>query len=338
MFRRQMNGRSAIVPIAGEQAFSRLVNNVQSHFLTLVFRATLTIATAAAASVRNRGSVLALYDEIGIDENGTTRQIYDGRVLRFASEMAAPSALSAVRVPSSGAVGVYNLEEAVRIYFAHPFAAKPRETAYLERDVKQVFSVYVKLANNAVNKIAPAGGGGTSVLSNITVSVMHSYDASEDARPYFVPTITQQIVDVTGVNDQLQEFIKTSHSLRGLIVSQDTTGVGEVSDIINSLSLKGDFHNIIGPKQVAWNDLCLDSEFEFGGAVVSSNRAHLGLNFQSHGMLSNILNPNQDANLRFEFNVQPSVAAGAGTSRIRITRLNMERDPAIVESELPIPV
>jgi hypothetical protein len=172
MYRQQKNGRSAIVPVAGEQAFSRLVNAVQSNFVTLVFRCTLTIAVAAALAVYNRGSILAAFDEVGIDENGTTRHIYDGRVLRFISEMAAPSALSAVRVPASGAIGVYNLEEAVRIYFAHPFAAVPRETAYLERDVKQIFSAYVKLKQNAVNFIAPPGGGGTSVITNMTVSVI----------------------------------------------------------------------------------------------------------------------------------------------------------------------
>ncbi len=338
MYRLQRNGRAAIVPIAGEQVFSRLVNAVQSNFITLIFTATLTIAGAAAAAVYNRGSIMAAYDEIGIDENGTTRHIYDGRVLRFISEMAAPSALSAVRCPSSGAIGVYNLEEACRIYFAHPFAAVPRETSYLERDVKQVFSVYAKLKQNAVNFIAPAGGGGTSVLTNVNIRVTHGYDASEEARPFFVPTVTQQIVDVPGVNDTLTEYIKTSHSLRGMVVSQDTTTKGEVADIINSLALKGDFHNIIGPKQVAWNDLCLESEFEFGGAVLVGNRAHLGINFQEHGKLSNVLNPNQDNNLRFEFNVQPSALAGAGTSRIRITRLNLERDPAIVDPTLPIPV
>lgn len=338
MYSLQRNGRASIVPVAGEQAFSRLVNAVQSNFVTLIFRCTLTIAVAAALAVYNRGSILAAFDEVGIDENGTTRHIYDGRVLRFLSEMAAPSALNAVRVPASGAIGVYNLEEAVRIYFASPMSMVPRETAYLERDVKQIFSAYVKLKQNAVNFIAPPGGGGTSVITNLTVSVSHGYDASETARPFFVPTVTQQIVDVVAVNDTLTEYIKTSHSLRGLVISQDTTTKGEVADIINSLALKGDFHNVIGPKQIAWNDLCLEQEFDFGGAVTSQNRAHLGLLFQDHGRLSQILNPNQDNNLRFEFNVQPTALAGAGTSRIRITRLNLERDPAIVDPALPVPV
>jgi hypothetical protein len=336
MYRQQRNPRSAITPVAGEQVFSRLINAVQSNFITLVFRARVTIAGAVITAIRNRGSVLALFDEVGVDENGTVRHLYDGRVLRFISETAAPSALSSTRLTST-AIGVTDLEECVRIYFAHPFAAVPKETAFLERDVKQVLSVFAKMNATPTARIAEVGAA-TVTLSNLSISVTHGYDASETARPFFVPTVTQQIVDVTGTNDNLQEYIKTSHSLRGLVITQETTTTGEVSDIINSLSLKGDFHDIIGPNKMSWKDLCLESEFEFGGAVQSSsNRAHLMLNFQDHGMLSKILNPNQDNNLRLEANVQASVA-GTGTSRIRITRLNLERDAAIVDPTLPIPV
>src|SRR5881394_1916373 len=136
MFRLRRNPRTAIVTIAGDRAFSRLINAVSSNFVTLMFTASLVISVASATSIRNRGSILAAFDEIGIDENGTDRHIYDGKVLRVLSEMAAPSALSARRVTSTAAA-TYPLEESVRIYFAHPFAAIPRETAFREKDTKQ---------------------------------------------------------------------------------------------------------------------------------------------------------------------------------------------------------
>lgn len=336
MFKQQKNGRSQIVPTVGDRSYSRLINAVQHQFVTLVFRGTLTIAGGAADAIRSRGSILAAFNEIGIDENGTDRHIYAGQVLRFLSEMAAPSALSAKRVTSTAAAA-YVLEEAVRIYFAHPFAAIPRETAFIEHDVKQLLQAFVKLdAGGGGSKLAKVSGGVTAVLSAVTVNVIDGYDATEQARPFFIPTVVQQVDAVNGANSAYQQFIKTSHAIRAIVVSQETTTDGEVNDIINKVVFRGDFNNIIGPTPIRFDDLDLESEFEFGGAVVSTNRAHLGLNFQLHGRLANILNPTQDNNLRFEFDCQPSVA-GAGTSQIRTTIVRLERDPSLVDPQLTVP-
>jgi len=340
MFKQQKNGRSVITfPTLGDRYYSRLINAVQHQFVTLIVRGTMTIAGAAAGAILSRGSLLACLTEIGIDENGTDRHIYVGQVLRMLSEMAAPSALSAKRV-SSTAVGVYPLEEAVRIYFAHPFAAIPRETAYIEHDVKQLLQVFAKLFNDAQgggSKIVTPGGGGTAVLSAVSIDVIDGYDATETARPFFIPTVVQQVDTISGANSQYQQFIKTSHAIRAFVVSQETTQGGEVDDIINKVVLRGDFTNLIGPNGISFSDLALESEFDFGGAVVSSNRAHLGINFQLHGRLANVLNPTQDNNLRFEFDCQPSVT-GAGASQIRTTIVRLERDPALVDPKLTIPV
>lgn len=337
MYTLQRNARTSIAVSAGERAYSRLINAVQSHFVTLTFRGTLTIAGGAADAIRNRGSILAAFNEIGIDENGTDRHLYDGKVLRVLSEMSAFSALSAKRVTSTAAAA-YALEESVRIYFASPWAATPRETAFVEHDAKQLLQVFAKLdVAGGGSKLAKVSGGVTAVLSGVTVSVVHGYDATETAKPLFIPSVVQQIAPVAGANAQQQEFIKTSHAIRAMIVSQETTTDGEVSDIINKLALKGDFRDIIGPSPVSMADLMLASEFEFGGAVVTSNRSHLCLNFQEHGRLSRVINPQQDSNLRFEFDSQPSVA-GAGSSFIRITIVRLERDLALVDPNLVVPV
>lgn len=335
MFRLRRNPRNAITTVAGERAYSRLINAVSSNFVTLVFTASFVISAASATNIRNRGSILAAFDEIGIDENGTDRHIYDGRVLRVLSEMAAPSALSARRVTAVTAA-TYPLEEAVRIYFAHPFAANPRETAYLERDSKQLLQVFAKLNSSAKDRLATAGSA-TLALNSIAVTVTHGYDKEEANLPEFLPVVRQQIVPVTGTNPQLTEYIKGSNFIRQMVVSQEGTTIGEVGDIINSLVLRSDDMDFIGPGQMDWDDLQLEQEFEFGGAVVTSNRSHLGLNFQQGGRLASIISPAQMNNLRFEFSVQASVTSGAGDSRIRITIVELQRVAGLTNPAPTIP-
>lgn len=343
MFRSQKNPRASITPVVGstDRVYSRLINAVQSHYVELTFRGTLTISVAAATAIRNRGSILACFDEIGIDENGRDRHLYKGTVLRFLSEMSAPSELSRQRVTST-AVAAYPLEESVRIYFAHPFAAQPRETAFIERDVKSLLQVFTRLNANPTAMLASAGAA-TLALTNLSVDVMHAYDPAETALPYFIPSVRQQVHVVPSANGQDPEFIRTSNALRAIVISQESTTDGEVDDIINKLAFRGDFRDIIGPSGYSWKDLVLGSEYGFGGDVatdvqgIQHRRAHCELNFQEHGRLSNILNPNQDNNLRFEFDCQPSVQ-GAGTSQIRITLLELERVPGLVDPKLPIPV
>lgn len=337
MYPFQLNSRNGIVPVAGERVTSRLIQRVQSQYVTLVFRGTLTIAGGAADAIRNRGSILAAFDEIGFNADGEDKQIYDGRVLRFVSEMAAPSALSAKRVPSTAAAA-YTLEEAVRIYFAHPFSAIPRETAFMERDAETEMHIFAKLAaGGGGSKLAKVSGAVTATLSGVTISVQQSYDQYERARPLFIPIVRQLSDDIAGANDKKEIFIKSTRHIRALVLSQDTVTDGEVADIVNSVALKGDFGDIIGPAQVKWDDLALASEFEFGGAVLSSNRAHLGLNFQNQGRLSTLITKAQVANLRWELNVQPSVA-GAGTSKVRTTVIELDRDPIVTAPELTVPV
>lgn len=341
MYRTQRNPRNTMAPITTDRVRTKLINAVQSFYVTLTARGTLTIAGGAADAIRNRGSIWAAFTEVGLEENGKDRMLLTGNVLRYIAETSAPSALSAKRATSTAAAA-YTLEESVRLYFAHPFAAIPRETSFMERDVKQELNVFTRLApasnaDGGGNKLAKVSGGVTAVLSAVSVTVIHGYDKTETARPFFIPTIRQTVTDVPGASGNLESFVRTSHALRGIILSQETTTDGEVADIVNSLTLRGDMGEFIGPQKAKWDDLLLESEYEFGGAVVSSVRAHLALNFQEHGRLASILNPNQDNNLRFEFDCQPSVA-GAGASKVRITLLELERDPSVVDPNLTIPV
>lgn len=341
MFTLQRNGRPTITPSAGERKGSRLIQGVQSQYVTLAFRGELVIAGGVADALRNRGSILAAFDEVGISADGDDVQLFDGRVLGFASEMAAPSARSVKRVTSTAAA-TYTLEELVRVYFAHPFAAIPRETAFREKDKDVLFEVFVKLAAGAATvqgqRLAKVSGVVTATLQTLSVQVFHAYDPFETAAPVFIPTVRQLREVVPGSNTKHEIFLETTKPLRQIIVTQETATDGEVADIINKLALKGDFGDIIGPEQVDIDDLILDAEYEFGGAVTASNRSHIGFNFQQHGRLASILTKEQNHKLRLLVDDQVSVA-GAGTSRLIVTLFELERAgwESVVAKEVPFP-
>jgi hypothetical protein len=342
----QRDPRPAVVPVEGQRVTSRLINNVTSHFVTLVARATFTIAGGAATAIRNRGSVWSIFDKVGIDADGEDIQVLPGNVLRFLSEMAAPSALTANRVTSTAAAA-YTLEEAARIYFAHPFAAVPRETSFRERDKNVELRAFFETAPGAFggaaavdSRLADVAGAVSGALTAPTVQVTQGYDKLEQARPYLIPRVRQILSeDIAGANPTREFFIKTTRYLRQLIILQECATSGEVGDIINSLAIKSDSltPDIIGPSRMDIDDLMLESEFEFGGAVVASNRSLLGFNFQTQGMLSKLLAPYQALNLRIEASVQPSVT-GTGTSRVRIFVVELEPMAGVTEDKLPFAI
>lgn len=321
MFTTQQSARDSIIPAAGRRVSSRLLNGVQGHAVQLDISGTLTIAGADAASIRNRGSLWAAVDEVGIVENGSDSASVWGPVLRALSEEAAPSALSSVRLTAK-AQAAYSLKESARIYFAHPYALQPRETAYMERDTRQVLEAFVRLAaSGGGDKIAKAGAGGTVTLSNVQVDVTHIYDGFETQHPYFIPHIIQSVEPVAGANARLAHYIKTPNMLRSIMVSQVDSIDGEVSDVINTLRLRGDAVDWIDT--VKWANLVQGTEFDFGGASGwASGAAHLGINFQKFGRLASVMNPGQDTNLRLELDVQPS-ATGSGSSSVLVTRVEL---------------
>lgn len=334
MYRQDRTSIGTIDPVAGRLITARMINAVQTHWVQLDIQGDFTIATAAAAAIRNRGSLWAAIEEVQVRENGKPRVEIDARVMRVLSEQAAPSALSSVRQTVLTA-GTVTLKESARIYFAHPYAVQPRETAFMEHDSKQVLDVGVKLnSDGGASHIAKAGAGGTVSLANLTVRCTHGYDADETIKPFFIPNIRQQIDTVSAASTKLPIYIKSPNVLRSLVLSQDDTVDGEVSDIVNTLKLRGDSR--IWVDDVTWEDMVAGSEFEFGGASGWATAAHLGFNFQTFGRLSKCLNPNQDSNLRFELDCQPS-ATGSGSSQIRTTIVELLTDAQLTQP-LTIPV
>lgn len=339
MYRSQKRPIGALTLTAGERTYAKMVNGVRNQFVTVIVRATVTVATNAATALRNRGSAFALIDEIGIDENGTDRHVYRGPVLRALSEASAPSALSAVRAQT--AIGTYSLEESARIYFQHPLALDPGETAFIERDPMAELRVFAKLAPTAdqIGRLFNVGTA-TVTVTGITLTVIQGYDmpGTAKAQPIFLPTARQELMPVTGASSALLHYLRSNHAIRYIVISPETTTVGEVQDIVNRVALKGDSVNIIGPSTEDIDDVLLEAEYGFGGAT-PSNRAHTVIDFQQHGKLSELLYPAlQDTNMRLEFDAQPS--ASAGTSQVRITIVEMTRVGGITRpaESVPFPV
>lgn len=345
MWKSQRKPSGTIAPVAGsnDRTGVRLVNGVLGEFVTIVARAQVQISVAAATGIRNRGDAFALAQEVVVDDNGTDRHIYTGPVLRFISEMNAPSALTASRIPTNPdgtvPIGTYQLESAARVFFAWPSSLNPLETAFRESNSSQALSLLVRPVANPAAALVTAGGA-TVAVTNITFDVIHGFQLpTAGAAPLFLPTVKQQTVNINGAVTQQAEYLRSPHLLRALIVSQEVTGYGEVSDILDTttggLVLRGDFSTPVGPGTERWRNLELEQEFEFGGAVMSSNRAHLGFNFQKYGKIGDCLNLGADTNMRFEFSAAPS--AQAGQSIIRLTLCQLERVAGLTASDIPFP-
>lgn len=310
---------------AGTRQFIRLLAIASIFYIDVLITGTLAV-TAGGTGVQNRGSIMAAFDEIGIVENGRDRVVLDARLARYLSELAAPSALTATRATGAG-VQTTVLREYVRLYFAHPFAVNPRETAFLARDPRADLQLFFKLngTNNGVSNII---AGGTKTLTGVTVTAVQHVDEHETARPLFIPSIRQVTQGITGSGD-VDVYLRPGHYVRGIALQQDTN-VGEVSDIVSRLTLRGDTREIVGPEMVSLDILQRAMEYEHGGTVLAAP-GYWYKNFQEGGRLANILNPRQDTNLRMTVTAAPSATAGATSSTVRIALLELERDPQAVD-------
>lgn len=314
---------AGLSPDAGQPQSNKLQTTCQTHYLDVVIEGDLII-TSTVTSFKNRGSILAAFDYLAINENGAYRWKGDARMLRYFAETVSQSALTATRA-STLTASTQHLKECFRIYFAHPYQLSPRETAFLVRDPKTSLTLEHQL-NGTANGVGRIITGGAATLQNVKVSVQQKMDEYEKERPYFIPTMRQMEFVVTADQTQMEAPIVNSKYLRGALIQQDTN-VGEVSDIIRNFVLKGDARSIIGPEMVAFDQFARDREAEYGGAVYVPGYAYI--NFQEHGRLTHVWNPAQDNNLKFVFDCLPSATSGATISTIRVMLFELERDPGM---------
>lgn len=335
-YKRQIIPRKAIALIAGDRAYSDLVNAVQTYALRFTAAATVTIGAGGGTAILNRGSIWALFDEVGLSENGTDKALLNGRMARFFSELFAPSQLSATRLGSTAA-GVYTLREQLTLWFTSPLSANQAETTFREHVVKNALQAFAKLtsaANGGIGKVLSGAPAGSSITTP-TFSVEQVYDQRTTKKPKFIPTYRQITLAIPSAATDWQLDIKTTKFLRAMAVQVDSDA-GEVPDVINKAQLLGDFRQLIGPGGVAWDDLIRSQEAEFGGQVFVDGasfgaKAYFGQNFQQGGRLSNVINPADDVNLRWIFDAQPSALAGATNAKIIVALAELETDPDLTE-------
>ena len=239
-----------------QPAKAKLINGVRTYRIAFRIRATLTLGAGPATAILNRGSVLAIFDRAGMDENGRRFWNGDARSMGILAQMQAPRAIdfNSVRLTST-ANGVTNLEETLFLEFSSNLQIGPADVLYLERTVKQELNAFLTIKSNTNAAGLLVTTPGTAVLSNLSATVIQRYDTDRSERTGFLPVIETYEFPVTSTTANFPLEIKTNRYIRAMLFQQETTGVGEVSDIINSLALRADGRDIFGPDLLPYEDL-----------------------------------------------------------------------------------
>lgn len=330
MFGEKITALPNVVPVANERKTTTLQANVRTHLLRYTIAGTLDITTLAT-SIRNRGSIAAAYDEIGIEVDGEDRFIMDPRAARAHAEIIGRRLLPKTRATAL-AVGTYPLKETGYIFLAQPQIAKPEETSFLERDVRQEMKFFAKY-NGLATKIV---GGGVAALSAPSIRVTQIHDPFRSDLPLLRPSCRQMVSAVAAANDQHEISLRGSRYVGAILIQQDSD-IGEVTDIISTISLRGDDGKDIIPQPLNYADAVLHAGISDDGANQTSD-AYFGLDFLSGGRLSRLVHPYSYTNLRLVLNVTPSVTAGATNSKIRVTVFEFEQDTVLTAAALPFTI
>lgn len=317
-----------IVPGAtdGVPATTQGENNRRTEKYQL--RVTADVNVTVAGTLRNQGSILALLTEAAFIDGGVPKYVGDPRLLHFIAEAMAPSTLPRTVVDVTSVSNQTNREDTLPLFLASPRTLDPNETKYVEanKQLQQQISV------TPLRTAARLGGGAfAAAISNLRVRVEQVCDDILGVPPLLNVYGRQVTQDVTAANTQLKIDLRGSRYIRGIAIQQDTDA-GEVTDIINALTLRGDARAIIGDRPVSYRDLQVAAAAEMGGQI--SNSGYLFIDFLRYGRLASLFSPYQDANLRLELDVQPSVFAGGTNSKVRVFVWEYERTPTTA-SQIP---
>lgn len=287
--------------------------------------------TGAGTGIINRGSILAALGDVGFTDGGADKVVCDARLLRFIAEAMAPSALPATRLAGAGIQAATLLSEIVPIWLSAARTANPNETKYVEVNKQLQLTPFVTPAQ-FITRLAQ-GGGLVGTITNLAVDVVQVFDDMLGTPPWLSAYTRQIVTNVAGASNALKIDLRGSRYVRGIAIQQDTS-LGEVSDIINGLVLRGDERAIYGDRAIPFADLQAFQAEEYGGALPPG---YLYIDFARYGRLSTFYNPYEDTNLRLELDVQPSAVAGATNSVVRVAVIEYERTPATA-SVLPVSI
>lgn len=291
--------------------------------------------TVAGTGLSNRGSILGTLRDVGFVDGGADKSVTDARLMRFIAEAMAPSPLPATRLAGFGIQAATLLNETIPMWLCAAKTANPNETKYVEVNKQlqlQPFVTPLKLIAGVANGVALVG-----TITNLACTIEQRFDDMVQTPPWLSHFQRQITTNIVAANAQLKVDLRGSRFVRGIAIQQDTSQ-GEVSDIINSLVLRGDAQSIIGDGQVPFVDIQQSMADEQGGAVIPG---YLFIDFCRYGRLTTMWNPYQDTNLRLELNVQPSVTVFAGAaptnSLVRVAMVEYEKTAATLP-ELPFQI
>lgn len=324
MLRETIRSLSPQQLISNGRTFYDLSLGMRTLYLTFRISSTLTIAGGPITAIRNAGSILSQFSEVGLNENGEDVVRFDPRLCGIISQANAARVVSSTRLTLL-VDGVYSLEETVRIPLANPRAVNPAETAFVARDPRSALQAFITWVPS-VAAICNAGAA-TVTIATPTVTVEQHYDdETGEFPPILRPYYQELILPVQNTANNVPFYIRTTRYLKAIAIQQDTN-VGEVADIVSGLIFRGDRRVYIGPNAVDFESLQREQEFELAGDNFRSG--YLFVDLQRSGRLSNIINPNTDTNLRLELNVAQSAAAGATSSNVRLALLGLEVVPGV---------
>jgi hypothetical protein len=315
------------LPIAGQRINTPLDNGVRTMLVRLNVTGQLDV-TVAGTAVLNRGSVLAALDYIGINLDGEDRIIHDTRTARVLAELLTGREYTALRAAGFGVQAATQLQDTAWVFAAMPGIARPEETSLLERNTGVPVNLFTQANPITVGRIIK---GGTATLTNLKATVEHIYDQQRGELPLLRPYTHEILTSVPAANSSLEIPLRPTRYLAAIVIQQDSDD-GEVSDIINSLSLIGDGGQGIIPFPTKYSDLVAHSAIS-DDFTSAEGAGYLVLNFMSDGRLSRLVNPFAFSNLRLVVNASVSAKANP---KIRVTMIEMERDATLTAPD-PLP-
>ena len=286
------------------RSLSQIVAGVRTFYFDVVIEATVTLAGGPATAIINGGSLVSLFDRIGINENGRDVADWPATMMHALTQRIRASTIGDVNLTLL-ADGVYNLRSIVRIPMKWPWGVAA-ETAYIEADPTQNTFLFLTPRSNlatAANFLVTTGG--TAVITNLSVTPYQSYDdAAILSPPFFVPQFRTLNQAVASAGADVPFFLRTVQLLRGIML-ETTNTVGGVANrlapgIVTALRMKDDLRTYIGDPLVNPLHLQLMETLSYGGDVIFAQADNF-IDFQEWGMLSKVYNPARAGNnLRFE--------------------------------------
>lgn len=331
----QYQGTSPVLTTNQRQVVT--LNNARRNArLRVTIAGTMTIAGAVGGAIKNGGSIAAAV-QLALRENGNdTFRLQNAMLYRALAAYDAIGTLSGTRMAAGAAIAAYQLYETFEFPFSMRQQARAAETAYIETNRNAPLELTAILEPSASLNIVTPGGGGTAVLSNVTISATQIFSALDDGTelPYFRPGLEVLELPVPGVSALSPMDVKISDRCSHFLVASvgvDADGAtifAAANRIVNALALYGSGGQqdiIVGPTQTPMQEL-IDSMTTQSGDSTQLTEGIYIRSFIDQGMLADTIRPDAFANLRFYFNVQPGAALTS--SRIIVLARTLTRPPA----------